>query len=431
MKKNFVILISLLLSYVNIPLWSQVDPPSPSAEADSISGPEKYSLASMVEQILESPLLNSFKSRVEEKRALSRQAGIWPNPQGSFSVGQKSVDSVDGSIYEASLSQLLSLSGKLRSRVQVAEADAELAMFSQLEAEISLVSEAVRLAYDYEVNRKKVEFAQKRFERFDLVRAYLEGNIFASPQKKAERRIVQSRMREISAARIEAEAALQSSLERINLYFPAQSKALEIDVPWLAGNPLVDAANWKIQVSQHNLELAAQKTLVDKSRKERTLAKREAWPDLEPSVFYGRESAGDTERTAGVGLSLPLPVFNRNQGTIQSFQKKIEAEEKFRDFKEREIASRLGILLTETEAARQTLLKYPLSLAADLEKDFKEAEAEFRKGRMDFLVFVELESELAETYYRALDAQRTLVEKLGALFALSGRKDLVAELSKF
>lgn len=421
MKKNILILILLILSQGNIPLRSQAGPPV-----------EKYSLASLVAQALnQSPLLDSFKSRVEEKLFLSRQAGAWPNPQGSFSAGQKSVESQDGSLYEASLSQTFLFPGKLRSRVRVADADVDLARLSQLEAELSLVSEAVRLAYDYEVNRRKKEFAQSRFERFDLVRAYLQGNVFASPQKKAERRIVEARLRRISAEKLEIEAALQTSLEKLKLYMSITGTASEIEVPWFAGNPLPDALRWQTQLLEQNPELVSQRISVDRAREEKHLAAKEAWPDFESSIFYGRESAAETERTAGLGLSVPLPVFNRNRSAVQSLQMRIEAGQKLRDFKERELTSRLGILLAEIEAARQTLLQYPLSLAADWQKDFRETEVEFRKGRVDFLVFVELENELAETYYRALEAQRSMTEKLTALFALAGRKDLVAELPKF
>ncbi len=416
MRKNFLILISLILIFGNTFLWSQ----------------GKYSLASFVDQVLnQSPLLDSFKSRVNEKRFLSRQAGIWPNPEGSFSAGQKNVDSKSGPLYEMSLSQTFLFPGKLRSRILVAEADMELAKLSQLEAELFLIFETVRLAYDYEVNQRKKEFAQSRFQRFDLLRAYLEGNIFASPQKKAERRIVEARLREISAERFESEAAHQTSLEKLELYFPVKGKSFEIEVPWLNGNPMPEVFSWQTQALEGNPELSVQKMLIERARKEKDLAAREAWPDFESSLFYGRESAVETERTTGLGVSIPLPIFNRNQSAIKSLQKRIEAEEILRAFKERELASRLGILLAEIESARQTLLKYPLSLMTDLEKDFKESEAEFHKGRIDFLVFVELENELAETYYRALGAQKSLAEKLAALFALAGRKDIVAELSKF
>ena len=435
MKKNFLILLLFILNPGSIALL-QADPPdspdlSQNKKTGSVSDPKKYSLTSIVEEALkQSPLLASIKSRVEEKRFLSRQAGVWPNPEGSFSGGQKKVESEEGSLYETSLSQTFLFPGKLRSRVLVAEADVELARLSQLEVELSLISETVRLAYDYEVNRRKKEFAQRRLERFDLVRAYLEGNIFASPQKKAERLIVEARLRKISAERLEIKASLLASLERLKLYLPIQGK-LEIDIPWFAGNDLPDASHWQMQVNDHNPELATQRFLVDKARREKNLAAKEAWPDFESSIFYGRESAVETERIAGLGLSIPLPIFNRNRGTIQSLQMRIEAEEKLRDFKEREFVSRLGVLLAEIEASRQTLLKYPLSLMTDLEKDFKETEAEFRKGRMDFLLFIELENELADTYYRSLDAQRSLAEKLTALFALAGIKDLVSELPKF
>ena len=436
-EKILLILVALILNLGNTTLRAEVGPPVPSIAdqkkgIEAKSDLEKYSLASLVDRVLnQSPLLDSFKSRVEEKRFLSRQARALPNPEGSFSGGQKSEGSQDGSLYEASFSQTILFPGKLRARVLVAEADVELTRLSQLETELFLISEAVRLAYDYEVNRRLKEFARKRLERFNLIKTYLQAYPFVSPQKRTERRIVEARLKKISAERFEIEAELQRSLEKLKLYLPVKANALEIDLPWLAGRQLPDAARWQKEAQEQNPELATQRTLIERAHKEKDLAAKESLPDFNASIFYGRESALETERTAGLGLSIPLPIFNRNRDLIQSLKMRIEAEEKLKDFKERELASQLGILLAEIEASRQTLLKYPLSLMTDLENDFKETETEFRKGRVDFLVFVELENEIAETYHRALDAQKLLAEKLATLFALAGRKDLVAELPKF
>ncbi len=440
MKKTILTLIALILT--TGPLRPQSGPAGSSAAVQKSSGikqsnPVKYPLASLVSQALEqNPLLESFKSRVEERQALARQTAVWPNPVGSFTAGRKSVESPDGSsndgsLYEVSLSQTFLMPGKLRARSAVADAEVKLAVLSQSEAEISLISEIVRLAYDCEINRRKMEFAQTRLKRFESVGEYLQGNVFVSPQRRAERRIVESHIKEIVTEKLESQTAFRSSLEKLMLYMPGHPESLEIEVPQLSGGRSPDPAQWQNHALEHNPELAAQRALVERTRREKSAAAKESWPDIESSIFYGRESAADTERTSGLGLSVPLPVFNRNRGVIQSIVKRTEAEKKLQDFKERELASKMEILLLDTDSARQKILNYPLSLAGELEKEFKEVEAEFRKGRVDFLVFVEFESELAETYYRALDAQRSLAEKLAALFALAGRKDLADQLPNF
>ena len=417
MKNKHIILFLLLLSCGSPPLGAE-------------SG--NYSIVDLVNRVLtQNDLVGSSKARIEEKRFLVGQSRVLPKPETSFTIGQKRAGELEGSLYEISISQTFPFPGKSRLRSLAASRDVELSDLSRLEAELSLVSESVRLAYAYEMNRKKKVFAEGRLHQFELVKAYLHGNVFASPQKIAERRIVEARLRDIDAERIEGEAALKASLERLRLYFPVQENEPVIDVPWMKGSRPLEMPRLKEDARIHNPQLAAQKVLTDKARDEKALAAKEAWPDLGSSIFYGQETAGETERSAGLGISVPLPIFDRNKGNIQSLKMKIQAEESLLRFKERELISRLGELSAEVELYRRMALQYSPSVSEGLNKDLKETEAEFRKGRVDLLVYLELENEAAQTYYRSLDVQKSLAEKLAGLFALTGRKDVVQELQQF
>ena len=67
------------------------------------------------------------------------------------------------------------------------------------------------------------------------------------------------------------------------------------------------------------VELAQQGFRVD-------LARNERYPTISVGPSISEERAGDRERIIGVGISLPLPLWNRNQGAIEAAVARLELE---------------------------------------------------------------------------------------------------------
>ncbi len=414
------------------PLHAEPARQSEKIPINSSDSTKVYTLNDLVEQALNrSELILSFNARVEEKRFAADQLLRFPNPEGSISAGQKEVSSESGSLFGLSLAQPFLFPGKRGLRFGIADSDMELAKIYKSKAEIFLIYDVLRIAFQHTVNHQKNEFAHERQERFELIKSYLAGRPFVTPQKKVEQHVVESRLRHLRTEDIEIERALKDSFEKLKLYVLLEERYPDIQVPWLTGTAALDESQWQTKVFNSNPDLAAQRLLVNRTGKERLLAQKERWSDFSVSAFYGRESVGDTERTLGAGLALPLPLLNLNTGNIKSFEKKHEAEKFLLSFQERELKTRLRQALNEYEAARKNALLYPKSLFPDLQKQIKEAEEAFRKGQLDLLLFLEIDDQTAENYYRALDVQFTLVDKLANLFFLSGEKDLYVQLGKF
>jgi len=133
----------------------------------------------------------------------------------------------------------------------------------------------------------------------------------------------------------------------------------------------------------------------------------------------------------GIGISLPLPIFNQNEKGIRSAEKNIQAEKSALDFQYRQLDSSLSALLVELEVARKRVLQYHNTLLSTMENELKETDEEFRKGRVDLLVFLELDTETSETFNRVLEAHYLLMEKVTTLFLLSGERNIISELTTF
>ncbi len=287
-------------------------------------------------------------------------------------------------------------------------------------------------AFEYASNRRKAVFANTRRERFELIQSYLSGREFPTPQRKAESRIVQNRLKNLVAEAIQSEAGSKASLEKLRIYAPLDAGEYpEVEVPWLSGSRRLDEKEWLDKALADNPELRAQKLTVQGAGLERTLAGRAGLPDTALVASYENAKAAETEKTYGMGLSLAFPAWNGNRSGIRSAEKKKLAEEKLLGFSEQKLRAALLRSLVEYEAARQVVLKYPPETLAELEGQLKGADEGFRKGQVDLLTFLELDGSVAETLGRALDAQAELAAKAAEVLALTADRDALTKLASF
>ncbi len=402
--------------------------PEPPNDSDA---QDRYTLSTLLGKTLKrSEWIAAFQYRVEESRFAALQASAWQNPEASFAGGRKQGQPEKGPLWEVALTQPVYFPGKQQLRGDIGMLGTDTARVRYLEAELSVRFDVVRLAYQYAILRKKKAILEDRQKRFELINSFLAGHLFSAPQQKAESHIVETKLNNLTTDALQIERAVQSALEQLNFYVAFQPGTLpDVEVPWLQGYASWDKAQWLEKAVKNNVTLSVQRLGVRTARKEKDLAGLEAWPDFTPTAFYERETAGDTERRVGLGLSLPLPILNRNENGVRSLEQKIQAEERLLRFNEQQLASQLGRFWAEYEAACLAVRRYPESLAKDLAPKLKEADEEFRKDRLQLLTFLELDDNVTSTYFRALDAQAALVDALLNILLLSGEKDVLAYLA--
>ena len=72
------------------------------------------------------------------------------------------------------------------------------------------------------------------------------------------------------------------------------------------------------------------------------LAKNERYPAVTVGPFISGERAGDRERTVGVGVSFPLPLWNRNTGNIEVAQARREQAQTVLNVAQREVERKVS-----------------------------------------------------------------------------------------
>lgn len=410
-------------------------PPLTHAQGQQVAEPagEKLALADLVDLAIQNTqIIGSLDARMEQKRFAASQARVWPGSSLDFSIGRRRESAVSGPRYELGFAQPLPLLGKPGLRGSLFDLESQSWQVRRAAAQIAVTLNVVQLAYEYAANRRKADFVEKRQKRFELIQEYLAGRVFPTPQRKAESRIVRHRVKGLVADAIQSQAGFKVSFEKLKVYVPLRPVEYpDIDAPWLSGAKTIDEREWLARALENNPDLRVQRIAVRGADVEKTLASREGLPDPSLAASYEEGRAAETEKNFGLGLSLALPSWNSNRAGIKSAQARRLAEERLLGFEEQKLKAEIPRLLVEYEAARQIVQKHPQDMLRELEAQLKETEEGFRKGQVDLLTFLELDSTASETYGRVLDAQRDLAAKIAELLATVGEQDALSQLGAF
>jgi cobalt-zinc-cadmium efflux system outer membrane protein len=280
--------------------------------------PVRLSLDEALDQAFRmSPVLEARRAELREAEARLLGARIYPfNPEVQL-IGADRQGLTDGSTERGvAISQEIEIGGQRRKRKSIAESQFAAAESGFERSERLLVAQ-VRAAFvaslrarelldialsDAELTRELLDLSSRRLE--EGAGTFIELNLARSATGQAERTL---RLAEASYA-----TARSGLAEVIGL---APDQPLEpvgtLPVPEeadLSVDELVASA------LESRSDLAALRKFTESAFEETRLARSSRVPNLLLGAFYEEEEGTDTIR--GLSLTLPIPLFNRNQGRI-------------------------------------------------------------------------------------------------------------------
>jgi cobalt-zinc-cadmium efflux system outer membrane protein len=272
-------------------------------------------LGLFAEQNLE---LRLARSRVDQAVGLARQAGAFPNPYLNATHEPLSGDSRSYSETYLTASQRLELSGARGAR-SAAGTERGRAAFAQLRAD------SLRIAFD--VKRTFVE-ALLAQEQQAFTRRITE--IFRDAARSATERYEAGDASLYALRRIRVERArYETLLVDADLQVGSAQRALALlvapsdDAARLAAEPLsaptppdVDPGVLYGRSIEDRPELTAARAETEAESAQARLARAERIPDVTATAGWKRQSDG--LRGAFLGLSVPLPLFDRGGGAVEA-----------------------------------------------------------------------------------------------------------------
>lgn len=269
--------------------------------------------------------LRLARTETAETAGMARQAAAFPNPALSGTHETLSGDERDISESYLNLSQRLEWPGTRSARIQAAQRAAEAAM-------ARLAADSARLAF--QVKEAWVRAARAR--RAEVVLGEV-TEVFREGMRSAEERFAAGDLslydrRRIQVERVRyetrlAEAELEAAAARreLALLVLPEGDAREVaPASGLAGlPPRVTPEAARATALDRRWELAAARAGVASAEAGASLARRERIPHLTATGGYKRQSDGLDGLF--LGLSIPLPAWDRNSGAVEAAEARVRA----------------------------------------------------------------------------------------------------------
>jgi cobalt-zinc-cadmium efflux system outer membrane protein len=365
----------------------------------------------------------SWNVRIGEARRL--QAGLLPNPEVEFeaeevagSGGRDGFDTAEMSIH---LSQLIELGGKRSTRTRVAEIEGRLAGWDHEAERLAVLTDATLGFIDVLSAQAQLQLAQELASLSEKTLAAVIERVSAGKVSPLEKIKAEVELANNKIEQQKAESKLRSARKRLvsvwGSFTPRFSKAVGVmdrieDVPayegiqaLLAQNPNI--ARWAEEMEQRLAALA--------------LERARRVPDLTVGVGVQRfEETNDHALT--FGISLPLPLFDRNQGGVLEARYRLAQAGHERKSAEIRTAVALAESYEALTAARTEVIGLKDQVVPAAVKAFDAANEGYRQGKFGYLEVLDAQRTLFEARSRLLDSQARYHRSVAIVESLIGAK---------
>jgi len=358
-----------------------------------------------------SPALVAAGAALEASRGRLRQAGLRANPQLDVTVenfaGSGPYAGFDGTETSVSISQRLDLGGRRYARIGAAQAalSAEEIRFAITRADLA---QSVRTQFGTALAAEA---------RLEVARATLDRAVELS--RIAEALVAAGREPPLRAYRARANAAqADAALKTAQADEVAARRTLgallgsEMVVARIVGT--LDLA--KPATATPPATLDARLAGAELAVAESGLRQAQAEGRIDPSVGIGARRIEETgDRALLASLSVPLALFDRNQGNIAAARADIRAAQALRDAATTQAAARIGNADTAFDAALARVRALQDIAAPQAAEAVRLADLAYRAGRIPLTELLDAQEAFAAAQTQLIDAHLALVEARAVL----------------
>jgi len=368
------------------------------------------------------PSLRALDWQNEAARGRLKQAGLWPNPELGAEIEEFGWDAPGAKESEINLSlaQEFELFGQRGARKGVAQAEID-----------AIATQTKILAYDLYLDTK--------WRFYTLVHAQQRLVLSATSEELARDVVENIELRITKGAALQSEILLAKlEVQRAQLILEeAQQEVMSAQVDLAA---LWNAATTEVRVdadpepeltgilgrvSSLQAEIDSTRTLIGLDRQsailraKKSLAGAEARPSVTLSGGYKRLEANNSNSLI-FGVSLPLPFFNRNQGTRESLEAELRSLDYEIDRARLETVS--GLRSNSLKLEQLVKRHYDLDslLLPTVEEAYKTLQSAYKAGRVPYTQLLEAQRSLNELHFEHNNMLLEIHEQIITLEALTG-----------
>jgi cobalt-zinc-cadmium efflux system outer membrane protein len=366
------------------------------------------------------PDLKAFSWAVRAGEAKTLQAGLRPNPELETEIeefgGSGDLSGFSAIETTIQLGVPIDLGGVRRKQRQIAGLEAELAGWNYETARLDVLTQVNRAFIDVLAAQKVVtlneELVRLAEQVFNTAKAQVEaGKVSPVQQLRTQVELVNSRIAlEASKRGLEgARFVLAATWGSTSPTFEKVEGQFEMAKPIPTVEQLANRIFQNPNIARWTVEIAHRSAAIQLERSRRV-------PDL--SIDGGMKHLSESGDVAFIlGLSLPLPLFDRNQGAIREAEYNLAKAFEERKSAEVTVRTALATAYSALSAVASTVSSLKNEVLPSAQGTFDAVTEGYRIGKFDFL--------------EMLDAQRTLFDVKGSYIdALAKYHRAVADVER-
>lgn len=342
--------------------------------------------------------LQSTQDQVDAAAGALRQSKLYPNPVLELLAEEVPTNEIglNQSQNLVGITQPIITAGKRKLGIKLSEQSKEKSEFERDSVTLQVMTDTKKAFYKVVADQegltvaRQIEAIAKGIYESEQIR-FKAGEIALTNVLRAEVELSQAR----NAVSL-AEGNLQTALAELQTVMGIPEESLAgVTGRLLTTPPEVSFNDLKLTMQVNQPLIKASRKNAEMAESQLTLEKRQAIPDINVSAGYKRLTQENAD-TIQMGIEIPAPFFNRNQGNIQrgkalSRKAKTENQSVYND-----LLLQLKRDVDSYQAERRRVAEFRDNIIPKAESSLQLIETGYKEGEL--------------TYIDLLDAQRTWAE---------------------
>lgn len=334
-----------------------------------------------------------------------QQAGLIPNPVASWDVEGTRRDSRTTSI---KISQALELGGKRGARIDVASRVQDAAALTLEQRRNTLRAEVIDNYYGALRAQERLDLAQRSMAVAERGLVVANGRVTAGKASPVEATRAQVQVSEIRLELDRAQIGLTDAYRRLAASTGSAAPNFQAVATQNLSAPTVPSATQLLARLEQTAELRLAELSILQNEASVGLEKAQRIPDLDVSIG-SQYDASVRERVNLVGVSMPIPLFNRNQGNVLAASRRADQARDLRNAAELRLRTETRQALDLWQSANTEVRAFNQQILPAAQSAVDSATRGFEMGKFSFLDVLDAQRTLiaARTQYLTATAQAT------------------------
>ncbi|NVZ81597.1 TolC family protein [Pseudomonas yamanorum] len=334
-----------------------------------------------------------------------QQAGLIPNPVASWDAEDTRRNSRTTTV---KLTQTLELGGKRGARIDVATRGQEAAALTLEQRRNVLRAEVIDGYYGALRAQERLDLAQRSLALAERGLVVANGRVTAGKSSPVEATRAQVQLSEIRLEFNRAQMGLTDAYRRLAASTGAASTDFQAVATQAQAAPTLPSPAQLLARLEQTAELRLAELQIVQGEAALGLEKAQRIPDLDVSIG-SQYDASVRERVNVVGVSMPIPLFNRNQGNVLAASRRADQARDLRNAAELRLRTETRQALDLWQTANTEVRSFNQQILPAAQSAVDSATRGFEMGKFNFLDVLDAQRTLiaARTQYLAATAQAT------------------------